>query len=298
VEKNTKDAHTGKQEKILNRDCKKLTRLWQEYIGRHEGLRNKAAEAAAQYFDTQDIRFLIGVHPKYLNGFDNWIIQLFQESLGSKSEVLSIKTLVAEYGKHIQGFVDLALADDCADPYLYIMNTMYYLQVFTAVLAYSKKINFVTQPHVEVYKKELKQLKNKQTGEPEAVSLDTIAPVIAKNLKPDHECIDCVLYCDAVMELRKDVREVLSRQFPEKIVSVFIGSDWNHHSYQAAFSDTATLYVIVLADHYTDSSTIMSTARLKENIRTLKNIGYATYTTIRDKAVYCALKTKKGVLDA
>ncbi|MCX6656748.1 MAG: hypothetical protein NTY03_16755, partial [Candidatus Bathyarchaeota archaeon] len=72
--------------------------------------------------------------------------------------------------------------------------------------------------------------------------------------------------------------------FPQLDIFVFTGSDWNHHSYQAASRNKDTLFIILTTsdyEHYIDG---VSEFILENNINTIQKIAYATHQTLHDKA--------------
>jgi sulfur relay (sulfurtransferase) DsrF/TusC family protein len=75
------------------------------------------------------------------------------------------------------------------------------------------------------------------------------------------------------------------------MVFVFIGSDWNHHSYQAAFSDKNTFYVFLLLQDYDTESKYVSKISLQKNVEKLKVISKATYVTLQDKSILFSINT-------
>jgi len=87
-------------------------------------------------------------------------------------------------------------------------------------------------------------------------------------------------------KVKEEFRHALRQKFPQVSFSLFEGSDWNHHSYQAAFCDPHTLYVILTKHTYNCDVERMAFETAQKNTRVLRAISFATYTTIQDKAVY------------
>ena len=81
------------------------------------------------------------------------------------------------------------------------------------------------------------------------------------------------------------------RAFPGKKVFFFLGSDWNHHSYQSAFLDEDTLYVFLRKAAYAQEAPPFPPEDLQENIRALKLISLATYKTLQGKSLYLELES-------
>lgn len=272
----------------LGRDMESLNKFWQEYIAFSRTLEDKAFSDALRCSKESHAKFSVEVRNKILGGIDNWIIQLFQESLGSKIEGFYPKTLVCGEGKGLKGFNLLKLDIDTRDALVYTAALMYYLQVFTALLSYLKKINFIDQPYVEVYKKELKSLEDKEIETAESISLEDLA-FLAEEKSKDKEFVDCVLYFQADKAFKESLSRALAARLKGKYISIFEGSDWNHHSYQAAFKDPLTLFVILTLKDYRGSSEYIGGDQIGTNLKVLKAISYATYLTIKDKALYKSL---------
>jgi hypothetical protein len=277
---------------LLGRDMDKLRGLWESYTSQVDDLRLRAAREAVKYREAGQVRLVVEVRKVIVEGFANWVIQLLQESLGSKAEHMFIKTLVVEYGAVLSGFTTLAMPDEGEDPYVYVMKYMYFLQAFTALLAYVRDIDFLDQPYVEVYKKELKNLEGKTIEAAPVVDLGGLVDAVRGRLTDEQEFIDCVLFFHADRSFMSQVKQCLSDAFSDRIVSVFIGSDWNHHSYQAAFGDKKTLFVIAPAASYNEQPANVPAVDAQANLSTLKAIAFATYTTISEKAVYAAVASR------
>ena len=272
---------------ILGRDIAKVKKLWAAFAAAQGDLKKAAAKEALRFKGKKDIRIFTEVKKEIVGGFANWIIQLTQESIGSKDDSLFIKTLVGAYGETRKGFDNVTMPDE-ADAYLYVMKYMYFMQVFTAFLSYVTDVCFVDQPYVEVYKKALKGLEGKQIAAPVALDDAGLVASVRANLKPAHEFVDVVLFYAASKEDVARVQRTLAAAVPQAIVTVFIGSDWNHHSYQAAFGDKKTLFVIADRQKYADSAKIQK-ADAEKCLATLRAINLATYQTLETKAIRCAL---------
>ena len=101
--------------------------------------------------------------------------------------------------------------------------------------------------------------------------------------------IEIVLYFYPDARVIKSIRDSFQEAFKDKKIFVFIGSDWNHHSYQAAFGDKNTFFLLLLSPAYRENISGIMPERPHENIKILKLISRATYLTIKDKAILAAL---------
>jgi hypothetical protein len=77
----------------------------------------------------------------------------------------------------------------------------------------------------------------------------------------------------------------LKNAFPQLETLVFTGSDWNHHSYQAASKNEDTLFIILTKSDYEHDIDGVSELILENNIRTIQKIAYATHQTLHERAL-------------
>ena len=118
--------------------------------------------------------------------------------------------------------------------------------------------------------------------------LESIAKETKKLIQPEHRFIEVVLYFYPDLKAREAVREVFTRNFPQRLIFIFVGSDWNHHSYQAAFGSKDTFYVLLTTSFYESQIADISKDTLTKNTDTLQVIAEATYLTIKDKSFLCS----------
>lgn len=272
---------------IFGKDIEKLKNFWSKYTSLRDQLLDEAYREAERLSLCPNPFFQIEVKDVILEGFSNWAIQLFEESLGSKIDGFFPKAIVQSKSEPLEGFNTLKLGLEIRDNILYTACVMYFLEVFVALIAYNKKLNFVNQPSVEIYKKELKSLNFHDIIKPKKVDLEELARQIKSNLR-DKKFIDCVLYFDASSSFKQELSQAIMSQ-TQRHVSIFIGSDWNHHSYQAAFKDTNTLFVILVPDTYRQESKFILKETIEDNTQILRAISYATYKTLQNKSLYLAV---------
>jgi hypothetical protein len=86
------------------------------------------------------------------------------------------------------------------------------------------------------------------------------------------------------------IQNKFSQGFSQKRTLVFIGSDWNHQSYQAAFGDKDTFYILLLPCSFKLQVPDVPDDSVLRNVKTLKLIAKATYLTISDKSILSSLK--------
>jgi len=275
---------------ILNKNLRKLKKLYNRYRLLGNKILGKAYYDAFRYRDTRRAYFSIRVRKDLLEDFKTWITQLFQESLGSKKQDFPVKTIVRKRNGIGPLFNSLSLNMKIASPVVEIMSTMYYLENFVAFYAFFKQINFVNQPYVEVYKQRMKKLSYKNIRSANSGDYKRLIYEIKENLKPHHKFIEIIFYFHPSKNIYEKIRRNFIKNFSKTKVLIFIGSDWNHHSYQAAFLDRYTLYVFLAKDSYQAKVPFIYPQSLKENIRTLKLISYATYLTLKDKSIFFTLR--------
>ncbi len=272
---------------ILERDLPKVKALYRQYLMVRDILPEKAYQLARKYAGANPAFFSIIVPEVIKDAFRTWVTQLIQESLGSKKEGFGVKTVVETFTQ--EGFLPVALGISDENHFLYLMALMHFLQLFTAIYAAEKGINFVNQPCVESYKQTMRELLGQPAEIPPQVDMARLMDEIAAEITSGQSFIEIVLYCDPPQGLIEDMKNQLKETFPAKLPLIFLGSDWNHHSYQAAFGDTTTLYVILGRNEYTKDVPPFDAGTLDENIATLRRISEATYRTLQDHALYFSL---------
>jgi hypothetical protein len=269
---------------LLKKDFNKLENIYKNYIDLQKDVRKQAKELADKYCRSEYAYFFPTVKEGFSERLSSWIVQLFQESLGSKKDGLSVKTTCSSENKS-DLFLPLELKIRISDPVVSLMAQMYFFQVFIAFYSALKKINFVDQDYVEKYKDQMRRLEGKSCDPTHILNLKQIVKAVKENIASHHKFIEVVLYFYPDKKLIAKINKVFCENFKERLIFVFVGSDWNHHSYQAAFGDKNTFYVLLQADSYETRILPFSEKTLKSNINTLKTISRATYLTLKDKSV-------------
>ncbi len=272
--------------------------VYKSFLERHELAAWNAVQGARELHYSGAQRFAVIVEDeKVRDAMNTWIIQLFQESLGSKIEGFYPRTLVVAKGDSIpEGFTPLNLEVNSDDIQSRTMLLQYGLERFVAELALLKGLNFVTQEGVEVYKAETRRLVNEGGILPDPKRVNTaqlLSEVLSAVNQKRKSFVDFVLYGDYGQAELDALRAQAEAALPKGVgVQVFIGSDWNHHSYQAAKDDPNTLFVILQKPNYEIPQGPVFEASsdvLNDNVKTLRIIARATYNTLSDKALFYAL---------
>jgi hypothetical protein len=117
--------------------------------------------------------------------------------------------------------------------------------------------------------------------------IETIRKVL--QLDATKRFLELVCYWQLEKEEKDYLNRLLRATFPEMNILIFTGSDWNHHSYQAASKNEDTLFIILTKDRYMDKVEGISNCTLQRNIRILKTIAYGTYLTLKQKSRFFTL---------
>ncbi len=273
---------------LVNRDFRQLENIYNDFLSSQAEIRNRAYREAFSAKDKAAAYFSPLIDER-LTALSSWIVQLFQESLGSKLKNFSVKTVTNS--KEGGLFTPLRLSLEIDSPTVSLMAQMYFFQIFIAYFSAFKGINFVTQEYVEKYKSQMRKLEEGSgPGAVGQLNLDGVIGAVEKNLKRNHRFIEIVLYFYPDPEAVTIIEDSFKARFPDKTILVFVGSDWNHQSYQAAFGDADSFYVLLLASLYQQKIASVSSDTLAGNLNTLKIIAEATYLTLKDKSILACYK--------
>ena len=273
---------------LLNKKLNKIKTLWNAYLCLREEFILEASRKAYQSACKGTHHFAIVLEENLIPALETWVIQLFQEALGSKIVGFNPKTVVADSETRPEGFEALRFEIPSSSIIIKTMLQMHLLQLFVAIFAYYKGINFVKQPEVETYKRKMKEVHPQKTPKAEVVTTSKLIERIRETIKdrPQLRFLETVCYWHIEEGQRRNIKHILKDAFPDIESFVFIGTNWNHHSYQAASWNDDTLYIILIKQDYEKQIEGISTQTLNENLTTLKTIAYATYETLKSKAVF------------
>ncbi|MCF7886999.1 MAG: hypothetical protein K9L71_01120 [Candidatus Omnitrophica bacterium] len=268
---------------LLNKNFTKLEQLYFQFISNRDEIRKSAYQVALSLNEDCDFNFSPTIEVEWVKSFTPWIAQLFQESLGSKNSEKSVKTIVNFSGP---GFIKLKADFNFSEPVLSIMAQMYFYQLFIAYLSGKWGINFVNQEFVEKYKKKMRALEEKENISTDILEGDIsdLVERIGKKIKNEHRFIELVFYFMPDTAVTSLIQKEIEKRFDQKIILSFVGSDWNHQCYQAAFGDKNTFYVLICLSSY-DHTDFVSESLADRNIKTLRRIALATHQTLLDKSI-------------
>lgn len=228
---------------IMKRDLKKLKEMWTDFGNKREEIIERMWTKGQELAQKKIQYFQIETNP----ALEIWVTQLIEESLGSKIPDYNPKTIVD--GPPVGGFETVKLSQNP-------MEAMYETQIMVASIAYAMGICFVNQPGVEKYKKIMagEKIENNGRGNREGYP---------------YKFVEVVNYGYMNDEKREEIKKEYQAKYPDKIILVFEGSDWNHHSLQAADQNPETLFILI--DRKSDPI--------------LTQIARATYETLKDRAI-------------
>ncbi|MBD3246661.1 MAG: hypothetical protein GF333_06570 [Candidatus Omnitrophica bacterium] len=269
-------------------DIERVIALTEEYRGLQERIGRAALVFAGKYRDAQEAFFCPVVSERLRGAFYPWVVQLFQESLGSKRDDFWVKTLNC-FEVDPDKYFALKLDTVVEEPVVELMATMYFFQMFVAFFAAYKNINFVNQEFVEKYKRCMKELEQEVFEDVPSIDREALREALEDAVSED-PFIEVVLYFHAEPGFVRSFQEYLQTAFPEKVILLFEGSDWNHHSYQAAAGDKNTFYVFLLPPEYGHENLPFSEEILAKNVHAMKLISKATHLTLESKSLLSSLQ--------
>ncbi len=273
---------------LLDFDLDKLLEIYQKFSSLKGDIQQQAYSLCQEYNDKTDAYFSPAVPQDLEDSFSPWIVQLFQESLGSRLENLSVKTLVNAKEDFLS---KVSLDIKIQEPVVAVMAQMYFFQLFVAYYAVILGINFVNQEFVEKYKARMRQLEGGKSGEEKIKNIDLsgLIEAVKSQINPKQKFIEIVLYFYPDSDTVSNIEKQFSENFNDKKTLIFIGSDWNHQSYQAAFSSKDTFFVLLTLASYRLGLPNVDSGSVVRNIKTLELIAQATYLTLEDKSILFSL---------
>jgi len=270
---------------LLNKNFSKLKECYDSFVELKPKIQERAYLVSRDCRTWQQAYFSPFIAGNLDQSLSSWIVQLFQESLGSKLKDLSVKTLTNVLEDEM--FLSLKLDFDIDNTLVSLISQMYFFQVVIAFYSAERKINFVNQGFVEKYKQQMHMLENKVQEDisDKLVNLEGAISEVKKIIQPQHRFLEIVLYFDPTSQMKASMQKAFSQSLPESRVLIFVGSDWNHQSYQAAFGSKDTFYLLLTASSYQSVVTDVSKNTLAKNVETLKLIAKSTYLTIKGKSL-------------
>ncbi|KAF3911017.1 hypothetical protein AA313_de0202557 [Arthrobotrys entomopaga] len=224
-------------------------------------------------------------------------IQLIEQALGSKQVAFNPRIRIAAISKTAvksdfeTAVVTLQMPAE-ASVVVKVMLTMYALSVFVSSVAYHRRIEFVTHPKVDLYKRRAAGLMagdheevEHKLVDPESVMLDEVATYLKGN--PQTRFVEILYYGRSYREkVGAKMMEFLFQVTQGLPIEVFQGEEWNHSRYQAAVQREDTVYVVLVLHDYLRKVKGVSDETIYYNVRLLRAIARGTFSTLRPRAFY------------
>jgi len=264
-------------------------RYYESFLAAREVALNAMVERALEIDITSIGGLYFFVDPALVNdSLRRWLLQLGRQALSSKVAGFQPKVLVGSAPPAEFEIIDTTAGLD-GPPAVIAMLAMHAVQHFIAVLCYRIGAPFATHRAVRSYKRILPALLERaQPPAPEELGANDIEQLersligsLSRSLQ--RRFAEIVIYrsLDALTARRLEERltQTLSRP-----CHVFEGSDWNHHSYQAAWADSETDYAIIDSPALPEPIAGLCQDILDRNVRALSAIANATRATLRANA--------------
>ena len=283
---------------LLCKDSKAMRHIYQQYLALRDravhDILPKAYSVASNHIEHIEVSLDESITPIMVR----LVTQLIEQGLGSKQVGFNPRVCVASCGK-LAGSELVALPMPAEIPVVVkIMLTMNTISAFVAIVAYHRRIEFVTHPKVDLYKRRAAELMaaaevEQEVSDPGQISAEVIA-YLSNN--PRTRFVEVLYYGHVPVFHRQSVKDWLvsclaSR--PRTIsIDVVPGEEWNHSRYQAAVQTEDTVYVVLVLQKYCLRVEGISKGAIYGNTRTLQAIARATYETLLPKALY--FRVSKG----
>ena len=277
---------------LLRKDSKVVGYMYQQYLASRERVVHdilpKAYSVASNHIEHIQVDLDESIAPVMVK----LVTQLIEQGLGSKQVGFNPRVCVTSCGK-VAGFESVALPMPAEAPAVVkIMLTMDTLSTFVAMVAYHRRIEFVTHPKVDLYKRRAVELMaaaevEHQVSGPGRISAEVIA-YLSDN--PRTRFVEVLYYGHVPVFRRQSVKDWLASCLASSTWGVSIdvvpGEEWNHSRYQAAVQTEDTIYVILVLQKYCSRVEGISKGTVDGNTRMLRAIARATYETLLPKALY------------
>lgn len=277
---------------LFSKDLKAVQRTYQQYLALRDGFVRgillKAYSVALNHIG----HIHLGLDESIAPAMTGLVTQLIEQGLGSKQIGFNPRVCVTSCDQ-TAGFETVAIPLHTeASAAVKIMLTMNTLSAFVALVAYHRRINFVTHPKVNLYKSRAMELMaaaevEQKVSNPGSITAKIIA-YLSKNLQTHF--VEVLCYGHVSVFHRQSIKDWLDSGLvsitPSTSIAVVPGEAWNHSRYQAAVQTEDTVYVVLVSDKYCSQVEGVSKGTINSNTRTLQAIALATYETLLPKALY------------
>ncbi|KAK3381225.1 hypothetical protein B0H63DRAFT_197823 [Podospora didyma] len=300
---------------MLDGDMEALRGIYQQYLTLRENVvRDSDVLSKACFVASNGIQDITVDLPGTITGpLTRLITQLVEQALGSKQadfnprvqvRAATVTSGLAVEHDDSESVFALQLPTD-TPAVVEAMLTMDALSIFVAAIAYHRRIQFVTHPKVNLYKRRAVELlaatatpnavsHQIPTSDPSSVLRDEVTPYIKSN--PHIRSVELICYSHLSDHDQVNgwlLTSGLSCPSPSLFgsdrnisVEVYQGEEWNHSRYQAAVDREDTVHVVAVADQFCRSVEGISDETVAENLRLLEAIARATYETLLPRAFY------------
>lgn len=277
---------------LFSKDLKAVQRIFQQYLALKDGVVRgillEAYSVASNHIGHIHLKLDESIAPT----MTRLVTQLIEQGLGSKQIGFNPRACVTSCGQ-TAGFETVALPLHTeASAAVKIMLTMNTLSAFVALVAYHRRINFVTHPKVNLYKRRAMELMaaadvERKVSDPISFTADIIA-YLSDNFQTHF--VEVLCYGHVFVRHQQSIKDWLDSglvsRIPSTSIAVVPGEAWNHSRYQAAVQTEDTVYVVLVSEKYCSQVAGVSDGAIDRNIRTLQAIALATYETLLPKALY------------
>ncbi|KAK4466441.1 hypothetical protein QBC42DRAFT_328047 [Cladorrhinum samala] len=276
---------------LLRNDWQAMRHLYQQYLaGRDQVLGGSILSDAYSVAHRGFEHIRLDLDESIAQAVTKLVTQLIEQALGSKQAGFNPRVFVAPISKAAematnpeQAAVTLQMPAD-TPAIVKAMLTMDAVCVFVSLVAYHMRIEFVTHPKVNLYKRRAVELiAADQEAKHDVSYLDasTCDKAVTAYLKrePRTRFVEILCYGQSISacdEVKARVMAGLSQSTPDISIEVYRGEEWNHSRYQAAVQRKDTLYVILVPRSYLDRVEGISEGTIDGNIRLLQAIARAT----------------------
>jgi 3-dehydroquinate synthetase/threonine dehydrogenase-like Zn-dependent dehydrogenase/predicted NBD/HSP70 family sugar kinase len=276
---------------LLQKDLKAMRRMYQQYLASRDKVDHdilpKAYSVASNHIDNIQLCLDEEIAPAMVK----LATQLIEQGLGSKQIGFNPRVHVA-LSSQKAGLDAIALPMPSeASAVVKAMLTMNALSAFVAVVAYHRRIQFVTHPKVDMYKRKAVELAagievEQKTSNRESISTEVLAHLQSS---PGTQFVEVLCYGHVGEPHQQSVKDWLTSDLASLTRPISIGVSpgevWNHSRYQAAVQRDDTLYVVLVSQVYWSQVEGIPEGITRGNIRMLQAIAHATHQTLIPKAL-------------
>lgn len=277
---------------LLREDPEAIWPIYQQYLASKDAVVRGIVPRAYSVASNNTELIQVNLDESIAPVMTKLVVQLLEQGLGSKQDGFNPRVRVASAGR-LTGFESIALPMPAGSPAVVkVMLTMNALSVFVALVAYHRKINFVTHPKVDLYKRRAMELVADAEIEHKVSGIESISTEVTTYLSnnPQTHFVEVLCYGQTSMSHRQSTKHRLVSYLGPRSRSVSVevvpGEQWNHSKYQAAVQTEDALYVILVLEEYCGGVDGISKETISKNTKMLKAIGRSTYETLLPKALY------------